>query len=391
MNQRIVQAMNHPTLSNPESRVRTFFIWSVVAAWIAILTAGCNTARTSPGFANFDSTGQSLILTNRLDPQLLQPNTNQFTLGPGDKLDLELIGETNSLTQTIVGPDGKIYFNILGGLDVWGLTLGETKNLLEKSLAEHIRNGPKVSVSLREVNSQRVWVLGRVQQPGVYALNRPMTLLELLAAAGGTTSFVSQRDIALSAAVEELADLKRSFVVRNGQLLPVDFDRLLNHGDLSQNIYLQPDDFIYLPPATAPQVYVIGAVGQPSGVAYTETLTLAGAIAAAYGTIQTQSHLSQVAIIRGSFSEPQISVVDFDDIQRGKAPDVDLQPGDIVHVPYSPYRYLVKYAETVLNTFAASMAINAGSRVVTRDPGELGVFIPVGSRITVQPPLPPVQ
>jgi polysaccharide export outer membrane protein len=371
--------------------------WFIPPFVLLLLVAGCSTAPT-----NFSDLPQSfkseeaeegesrLVLTNRLQADWLRPATNLFTLGPGDRLDVELIGETNSLTQTVVCPDGKVYFNVLQGVDVWGMTLGEAKGLIEKKLAEQIRNGPKVAVSLRTAQSKRVWLLGRVQAPGVYPLTHPTTLLEALAAAGGTSSYVSQRDIPLSTAVEELADLRRSFIVRRGMLLPVDFERLLNHGDLSQNIYLQPDDFIYLPPATAPQVYVIGAVGQPRSVDYTESLTLAGAIAGAYGTVK-DAYLSHVAVVRGSFAQPEINVVNFNHVQRGKRPDVDLRPGDIVYVPYSPYRYLVKYLETVLNTFAASVAINAGSSLVLRQPSEQGVFIPVGSRITVQPPLPPVH
>ncbi|HEX5223209.1 MAG TPA: polysaccharide biosynthesis/export family protein [Verrucomicrobiae bacterium] len=353
------------------------------------LLAGCasqpGSTRTLTAFGDSDT---RVILTNRVQPEWLRPSTNPFTLGPGDKLDLELIGETNSLTPTVVCPDGKIYFNVLDGADVWGLTLSQAKSLIEQKLAEQIRNGPKVSVSLRAAQSKRIWLLGRLQSPGVYPLNRPTTLLEAIAAAGGTTTFITQRDNASTTMSEELADLKHSFVVRRGTMLPVDFDRLINHGDLSQNIYLEPDDFIYLPPVVAPQVYVIGAVGQPRAVGFTEDLTLAGAIAGAYGTVE-DAYVSHVAIVRGSFAQPEIAVVDFAKVRRGKAPDVKLQPGDIVHVPFSPYRYLTKYAETIMNTFAASVAINAGSRFFLEEGETGGVFIPVGSRISIQPPPPP--
>ena len=55
--------------------------------------------------------------------------------------------------------------------------------------------------------------------------------------------------------------------------------RLLKQGDMSQNIYLQPDDFVYLPAATAREVYVLGAVAQPRAVVWNEGLTVAGAVA----------------------------------------------------------------------------------------------------------------
>jgi protein involved in polysaccharide export with SLBB domain len=108
------------------------------------------------------------------------------------------------------------------------------------------------------------WVASKA--PGVYPLNGPTTLLEALAGAGGTLSFVGQRETPLSVISEDLADLEHSFIIRNGHMLPIDFDRLLNRGDLSQNIYVMPDDFIFLTPSAAKEVYVFGAVGQPRPV-----------------------------------------------------------------------------------------------------------------------------
>lgn len=379
------------------ARLKGVVTCTVGSALLLLALTGCRSSKPVysdfqvPGVTPAANTNAFVTLPNRLDPKWLQPPTNSFTLGPGDRLEIELIGETNSNTITMVCPDGKVYFNVLQGVDVWGRTLGEAKNLLEQELANHVRNGPRVSVGLRAVQSQRVWLLGRVQAPGVYPLNGPTTLLEALAGAGGTLSFVGQRDIPLSTVTEDLADLKRSFIIRDGQMLPVDFDRLLNKGDLSQNIYLQTGDYIFVPPATAKDVFVLGAVGQPRSVAYSDQLTLVGAIAGAYGTVK-DSYLSQVAIVRGSLAQPQITVVDYNDIVRGRARDIALEPRDIVYVPYSPYRYLIKYAETILNTFASSVAINAGSSLIRTTPSSGGgIFIPVGSRITVTAPLPPVQ
>jgi len=245
-------------------------------------------------------------------------------------------------------------------------------------------------VNLRAVQSQRVWLLGRVQAPGVYPLNGPTTLLEALAGAGGTLSFVGQRDIPLSVVSEELADLEHSFIIRNGHMLPVDFDRLLNRGDLSQNIYVMPDDFIFLTPSAAKEVYVFGAVGQPRPVPYTSDLTMVGAIAGAYGTMK-DAYERHVAIVRGSLAHPEVTIVDYRDVKRGKIPDIALKPRDIVYVPWSPYRYIEKYIDVILNTFVSSVAINGGSWLVLKQPQQGGVFIPVGSRVTVLPPLPPVQ
>ncbi|HEV2390769.1 MAG TPA: polysaccharide biosynthesis/export family protein [Verrucomicrobiae bacterium] len=336
---------------------------------------------------------ETVTLTNRIDPAWLRPSTNLFTLGPGDKLDIELLGDPASKTTTVVGPDGKIYFNLLPGIDVWGLTLAQAKAQLEKGLAKYVREQPQVSIVLRGVESKRIWVLGRVQAPGVYPLATPLTLLDAVSMAGGTLSMSSFRQQETSGANDDLADLSRSFVLREGKLLPVNFQRLLRRGDLSQNIYLQPDDFVYFPAATVRVVYVLGAVSEPRAVAYRTGLTVAGAIAGAYGTING-AYMHHVTVVRGSLSNPQIAVVDYRNVLKGNAPDLGLEPGDIVYVPFSPYRYLIKYVQLAIDTFVSSTAINGGSSLIgVPSTGTAGVFIPVGSGVQIIPPIapPPIQ
>jgi polysaccharide export outer membrane protein len=327
-------------------------------------------------------------LTNRLNPACLQASTELFTLGPGDKLEIEILGEPASKAVTVVAPDGKIYFNLLPGLDVWGLTLGQAKANLERELAKYIRDQPQVSLLLRDVESKHVWILGHVQAPGIYPLATPTTLLEALSLAGGTLSLSSFRQAEAFGASDELADLRRSFLLREGKMLPVDFQRLVHTGDLSQNVYLQPDDFIYLPAASAREIYVLGAVAEPRAVPYKEGMTVASAIASAYGTVNG-AYLQHVAVVRGSLSHPQIAIVDYKYVIRGLAADLALQSHDIVYVPFSPYRYLTRYAQLVIDTFVASAAINGGTSLIGQPKGSAGVFIPVGSGVQILPPISP--
>lgn len=379
-------------------RPKFFHRWAAGISVLAVLLlAGCQSEMPAPRFQDvntlFTPTPTALQLTtmtNQLDPALLRAPTNLFTLGPGDRLDIELGDETNSLTTTMVGPDGKIYFNLLPGLDVWGLTVGQTREEIEHELGKYIRGQPQVTVMLRDVQSKRVWMLGRFQRPGVYSLTVPTTLLEAVAAAGGSQSFTGQRQIGQGGPLgEDLTDLSRSFVVRNGKMLPVDFEALLDKGDLSQNIYLEPDDFIYFRPGWAKEVYVLGAVTQPQAVQYVKNMTLMQAIAGAYGTIR-DAYLAHVMIVRGSLTQPQVAALNYYDIVQGKSPDVPLQPNDIVYVPLTPYRYLRKYLDIALNTFVSSVAINAGVRAT--QPPVSNVIIPVGGGgTTTPPPVPPIH
>src|SRR3569833_2711625 len=349
---------------------------------------------TSTDTATNAAATQKLSVTNALDPALLRAPTNLFTLGPGDKLDIEMIEETNAPTTTIVGPDGKIYFSLLPGTDVWGLTLGQTREVLQHEMSRYVRGTPQINVSLRDVQSKHVWLLGRFQQPGVYNMAAPTTLLEAIASAGGSQSFAGQRQISEGGPLgEDQADLEHSFVVRNNKMLPVNFERLLDKGDLTQNIYLQPDDFIYFAPSYAKEAYVLGAVLQPKPVQYARGLSLMQATSSAYGTVR-DAWLGHVTIVRGSLANPEVAFVNYYDIVKGKTPDVMLNPGDIVYVPLTRYRYLRKYVDAALNTFASTVAISAGSKFTTPSGGKAGntITIPVGSGVTIiPPPAPPIH
>lgn len=300
---------------------------------------------------------------------LLQPPTDLFTLGPGDRVELEILGTPISRTTATVGPDGKIYFHLLNGQDVWGLTLAQTKALLEKELTKYITE-PQVAVTLRAVGSKSVWLLGRFARPGIYPMAAPMTLLEAFALAGGTARSTPP------ITTEDLGDLRHSFVVRQGQVLPVDFARLLREGDMSQNIYLKSDDFVYVPSASAREIYVLGAVRAPHAIPYSDNATVVSAIAGAYGTIK-DAYLSHVGIVRGSLGNPELIEVDYKAIVTGRAPDVRLEPHDIVYVPFSPYRTATKYLEMIVGTFANTVAANEGLLLVNPDASVVVPTVPV--------------
>jgi protein involved in polysaccharide export with SLBB domain len=211
----------------------------------------------------------------------------------------------------------------------------------------------------------------------------PMTLLESIALAGGSARSTSQ------VSTEELADLRHSFVMRGGELLPVDFYRLLKEGDTSQNIYLRPDDFVFVPSALSQEVYVLGAVRFPRSLPYSERMTLVSAISGAsgharvewlaptqYGTLN-DAYLSHVAIVRGSLTDPKVVIVDYGAILKGNAVDILLEPGDIIYVPKSPYSTLKRYVNMIVNTFITTVAANEGIRAAGGDVG-VGVSVPVG-------------
>lgn len=352
------------------------------------LLAGCATgplfnARTASAarlaaLANFTT----VTATNPATADLLEPPTGNYTLGPGDRLEIEISGDPTTRTITTVGPDGKIYFYLLPGVNVWGLTLDQARARIEQGLLNYEREKPEVNLTLLNAESQRVWLLGRLNQPGVYPLTGPTTLLAALAEAGGTTSpgmLASLGGGAVPPSLsQDVADLHHSFVMRDGRILPVNFYRLVKDGDMSQNIYLRPNDFIYVPSASEQEVYVLGAVNAPVAAPFQREMSLISAIAAAEGTAK-YAYLSRVAIVRGSLTRPEIAIVNYHAVVEGKAANLLLEPGDIVYVPLSPYRTLEEYADLIVRTFADTVAINEGARAVSRNVVPVGVSIGGGA------------
>jgi len=324
---------------------------------LLLLAAGC-AYRHGPVFdprAESAATTQFKLneITNRLDPALLQMPTNELTLGPGDTIGIDVFGTAENSATSLIGPDGCIYYSLLPAINVWGLTPRQAGERLGQALGKYFKNA-QVTVTVRNVQSRRVWVLGRLSSPGIYPLDTPMTILDAIGRAGGlyTASFTGT--------TEELADLQHSFILRHGKFLPVDFRKLIHQGDMSQNIYLEPDDFMYLPAASTSEVYVFGAVGQTRSIAFTDQLTLVSAIATA-GGLTPEAYGREIVIIRGSLAEPSFGIVNFTDIEKGKTTDVNLEPRDIIYIPNKPLEPLRAMGTQIIETFVRTVAANQGS------------------------------
>ncbi|MBE2286265.1 MAG: polysaccharide biosynthesis/export family protein [Prosthecobacter sp.] len=305
-----------------------------------------------------------------IDPQWLQKPDKAYTLGPGDKLEIEILGETGTRTDTFVTPDAKIYYDLLPGLDVAGKTTQQLQTELETQLTKYYKQ-PQVAVTLRDAVSQRVWVLGRLNAPGIYPLKQPMRVLDAISQAGGL--FTSR----FTGTTEELADLQHSFLIRRGRMLPVDFQKLVREGDMTQNVYLEPDDYVYLPSALTNEVYVLGAVTEPRPIGFMSDMNLMSALGRGLG-IRPDADLRKVSIIRGSLTEPKIATVNALDIMTGKATNVTLEPGDIVYVPGAGSISPIHLAKEAVNTFVRLVAATEGSHAGAPNAQSIGLNVNIG-------------
>ncbi len=308
-----------------------------------------------------------------LQPADLLPPAGPYHLGPGDEIVIYRLNaredDPNASLRTFVMPDGFVHYDLAPPVQAVGKTVSELSRELTEALRAYYRR-PDVSVSLHTAQSRRFTILGKVNSPNIYQLNQPTTLIDGIARAGGIEIAGG------TGTTEELADLSRAILARDGRLLPIDFEALVNRGDMRFNVYLRDQDFIFLPPKSTLEILVLGGVGTPKAVGWREGQGIVGAIAEADGLLPN-AHSRRMLLLRGSFSNPRVAVINLDAILRGRESDIPVLPGDVLFIPTSPWERLERYVEVILSTAANTVAANEGVR-----------FIEGADAETVRPDLP---
>ena len=275
----------------------------------------------------------------------------RYELGPGDVINFSLFGRPELNRPGFrIAPDGTVSYLQAQNIKVSGLSLDEARLAVEKSLSSHFRS-PRVIITPQEVGSKRFTVLGKVGHKGVYTLERPITLVEAIANAGGLESGMFEYKII------ELADLDRSFIARGGQHLPVDFRRLLHEGDMKFNLEIEPEDFIYIASNITNDYYVLGAVGAPGIQGLTEDASVVAAITLR-GGFSERAWLSRVLVIRGSFIKPKTYIIDVQRVLAAKDKDFKLEPKDIVYVADRPWLLAEDVLKDAMAAFTSSASTN---------------------------------
>ncbi|MDB6071989.1 MAG: polysaccharide export protein Wza, partial [Verrucomicrobiales bacterium] len=276
----------------------------------------------------------------------LAPWQERLTLGPGDIVNLQVFGRKEYTRGSVpIGPDGTLSYLQVVGFKAAGLTIDELRVGLTKELRKYIQNS-QVIVTPAAYRSKKYYLLGTIIDRGAFTLDRPMTLLEAAARARGiATGLMEQNTV-------EIADMRRAFIVRNGKKLDVNFTKLFYEGDTTQNIPLQPGDYIYFPSTSNNEAYVLGAVGSPGTIGVTENLTALGAITVR-GGFTPASWRKKVIVVRGSTDQAkrEIIVVDAAAILAGRQTDIFLQARDLVFVSEKPWQQASDILDVALRAF----------------------------------------
>ncbi len=267
------------------------------------------------------------VVTVRVPAQQEAPPAD-YIVGPNDVLFVNVFGDPKLSSSVLAGDRalgsrvdgaGTVQLPLVGSVQVAGLTLGQIQQKLQQAYAKYISQ-PWVVVEIVEPQSQPLYLVGEFNSPGVYYMDRPTNLVQAIALAHG---------------VKPDAHIRGARVLRNDRVLPVDIYRLLHEGAFDQNVWLHPNDTIFVPDSKDQQVFVLGEVARPGAVPMIRgRLTLTEAIALAGGPLKAGTDLKRIGIIRSlSPTRGELIVIDFRRVLEGAAWPFPLMAGDIVYVP----------------------------------------------------------
>ena len=158
-----------------------------------------------------------------------------FHLGAEDVLQISVWKDETLTKQVVVRPDGKISFPLIGDIPVAGLTVEELRRNIENKVKMYVPDAP-VTVQVLQVGSPKIYVVGKVNQPGVYMMGRTLRVMQALAMAGGMTPFADEGDILI---------IRDSYGTQ--RFIKFNYSKIAGGKNLEQNIYLQPGDTVVVP------------------------------------------------------------------------------------------------------------------------------------------------
>lgn len=304
-----------------------------IIAGLCLLAAGCQNAPFAPiAVPNHLSYAKGVIQEEITDKQieelkaLHEVKYQDHIIRSGDKFNIyiEQYEKMNRKNITVLY-NGTINISPIGRVKVEGLTVEELNAKLSKAYERYVKNS-NVVIEITETAPYTFTILGAVQYPGSYEMSSQCdSLIEALGASRGLA-----RSNAGNNELLFFADLKNSFIVRDGKVLPVDFIELLK-GDPLHNIPLQNKDYIYLPSRESSRIMILGEFHSQTTIPYQLDLTLTQVVGMANGLKDSSDDV--IKVIRGGMNHPVVFNINIQDIQNGRIMDFMLEPNDIIFAP----------------------------------------------------------
>lgn len=285
-----------------------------------------------PAFAGLDVTLKILPLEKEVKPfgydlfsgkqEALRavtdiPVPDNYVLGPGDTVLVQLFGKENVEYELPVTRNGMLLLPNIGPVPVAGLTFSQLQGEIRNRIATQLI-GVKASVTLGKLRSIRIFAMGDVAQPGSYVISGLSNMTNALFASGGVKTIGSLRNIQLK---------------RDGKTIArLDLYDLLLKGDMRSNVRLLPGDVIFIPPV-GETVTVVGQVRRPAIYELKKERTVAELVEMA-GGYAPGALLQEASIER--FASAGVRTMVAIDLSRPDGREARVRDGDIISIPSVP-------------------------------------------------------
>ncbi len=293
---------------------------------------------TTPVSTTESPTAQTSNALNGLD--------ERYRIGLQDILDIQVFRHADLSGRFPVSPNGTILlFRLENPLVAVCKTETELATDIENAYKEKYLREPRVKVAVAEQRSQSISVIGAVERPGTYYVNRRVHLLEILAQAGGPNKEAGTR-LLVARTGSNSSCQAAGVAAENEQIAVVDF-KIRDVQEGRQTFWMQPGDVVSI--LDADVIYVYGNVNKQGSYRVREPITLTQAIVSAEG-LKPAAQKDKIRILRqapGDLDRKEL-VFDLNDIDKGKARDPYLEPNDIVAVSQDK-------ARAILNGIARSI------------------------------------
>ncbi len=287
----------------------------------------------------------------------------EYLLGPGDVVNISVFGVPELDKSTRVSNSGKIHFPGLGILPVVNLDSGR----LEAEIARRLRGAglvkdPIVRVRVAQRRAQPVYILGEVMMPGQFVINDEMRILDLLTLAAGFNDVASPVGYLYRRKLEE-PDPSSPGAPRaattTDEVVEIDFAALTSGTRPELNLRLRGGDILYVPVSPRYRYFIVGDVNQTGGfeIPASGPILVTEALARAGGPART-AKLSKGILVRvNAAGEREQIPVDFNAILKGRKPDMEVRPNDIIFMPGSSAKTLAYGLLNAIPSTAARLAI----------------------------------
>ncbi len=273
-------------------------------------------------------------------PDLSVAQTKAYRIGPRDILTLTIYagGEEQQEVDLTVSARGMINAPFIGSVKAEGLTIPQLEELITEPLTRDYFVNPEVNISIKEYHSLQYYISGAVKEPGLYEMTSIASLMELIAKAGGVLPERGNVAYILRESTEQIVEGQEiENLLSHKDPIKVDLKGLLDKGHMSLNLILQSGDVVYIPLQKAldlaeSKIYVEGEVKKPGIYNYQPGLTALNAciMAGGFGKFAAPN---RTRIIRKQGDKQEIIKINLNDVKEGKIPDIELKPGDRIHVP----------------------------------------------------------